>query len=221
METELENGILIKKQDYDDYDEIITILYKDNLIVILALGVRKITSKNRNALQLGNIINISYFKARLVNKISKLKKATIEFQPEIEKSDSSDILLDILYEVNKVENPTKEIYKAYLESISFLGKEWNWHIKTYVYCRILTAYGLYPNFLGCTTCGRKDRIIDFQWDAGGFICFYHSKFEKDIDFLNGIKNLSISFDKYMEISPEINKKIFIELNKYFGNYARY
>jgi len=68
-------GFVLKKLDYEDYDEIITIFCKEyGLISFYAPGVRKMTSKNKTALQLFNSAYFEIFKSP-TNRLSKLKKA--------------------------------------------------------------------------------------------------------------------------------------------------
>jgi len=86
---EKELGIVIKQINYDDFDQIVTILTDTELITFIALGVRKMTSKNRVALQLGNVIEVELFRARLKNKVSKLKRANLVKQLPLQSSDTA------------------------------------------------------------------------------------------------------------------------------------
>lgn len=70
-------GFVLKKLDYEDYDEIITVFCKEyGLISFYAPGVRRITSKNKTALQLFTAANFEIFKSP-TNRLSKLKKANL------------------------------------------------------------------------------------------------------------------------------------------------
>lgn len=68
-------GFVLKKLDYEDYDEIITVFSKEyGLISFYAPGVRRMTSKNKTALQLFNSGYFEIFKSP-TTRLSKLKKA--------------------------------------------------------------------------------------------------------------------------------------------------
>jgi len=71
-------GYLIKKIDYQVFDEIITFIGTDgNKYTCLSLGSKRITSKNARNLFLGNYCEFEVFLARHKDKISKLKKVHI------------------------------------------------------------------------------------------------------------------------------------------------
>ena len=168
--TEQVTGIVIKKLDYMAEDEIITILTNDELLSFIALGTRKITSKNRNALGLGNIINAEIFRARLTNKLSKLKKAVLVKQPPLLVSDTAEVLFEIMKNIQLVKVPSNSLFRAFLESYRYFGENHNHHVKTFVTFRVLDTIGLMPKTDSCVECSRKDRINGFEFYLGGFTC---------------------------------------------------
>lgn len=211
--------------DFKDHDQIIHLLTNDQIVVFLANGIRKITSKNRFALQLGNIVDIEIFKARLNNQISKLKKAHLVIQPPITTSDTAKVILLIIEEINKItlndHGRINNLFSAIKNSWKYLGGNYNHHIKTYVIYNLLNYYGLEPQLNKCIECHRTDRINGFMFENGGFSCFFHTSVQRNLDFLKAINYLGKNFEKYLQVDNQINHQIFQELNNYLRDFANY
>lgn len=211
-------GIVIKKVQLNADDEVITILTSEEIVSFIALGVRKITSKNRFALDYGNIINAEIFRARLVGKLSKLKTATIVKQPPILISDTANVILTIVKNISNLENASEKLFNAILKSYSFLGDTYNHWVKTYIMFNVLDALGIYPIFNKCIDCNRSDRINSFDYKQGGFLCAWHTKQERPIDELKAIQALDKGIEEYIKVAPDINKLIYEELIVIISDY---
>lgn len=215
----IEKGIIIKKYNYRDSDEIITILLKSGqLITLISMGSRKITSKNRNALQIGAYIEFEYFKARLVGKISKLKKAILIQQVDILKRDNAQLLFDTMSQLSSIDKGSKDLYNAFIETYPYWGFDFNYHIKTYIISKKLDILGIKPVSDRCIECNGTDRIAYFSFSNGGFHCVKHTKYKMNVEVLKGIKYLFMDFEDYLIVKPEINKEIFDMLKKYLYEY---
>lgn len=218
-------GLVIKIIDFKEHDHIIHLLTSKQILVFISKGTRKMTSKNRFALQLGNIVDVEIFKARLNNQISRLKKAHLIFQPPIFKNDTAKVILIIINEINKIttqnELKTANIFNAIKESWKYLGYDFNHHIKTYVIFQLLVHYGIELQLNYCVECQRKNRINGFMFDLGGFTCIYHSTITRDLAFLNAINYLGKNLEKYLEVDSAINQQIYFELNNYLRDFANY
>jgi DNA repair protein RecO (recombination protein O) len=78
MSETILTGYLIKKINYDIFDEIITfIIPSGKKITCISKGSKRIESKNARNLFLGSKIEFEIFQSRSDDKISKLKKAHI------------------------------------------------------------------------------------------------------------------------------------------------
>ena len=215
---EIQTGIIIKKQIINHDDEIITLLTRDEIITLISLGSKKENSKNALSLDYGNLINVEFFRARLNNKISKLKKATIISKPNLLISDTSEVIMEIIRNINNLKTTSSILFDSILETISYFGDKYNHHIKTYITFRMFHSIGIYPITWKCVDCQRKNKIIDFNFDEGGFKCSIHSNRNRDIHELEAFNDLSQNFSIYKNTSSQINKKIYEEiiytLNKY-------
>jgi len=203
-------GIVVKRTDVDDFDQVITLITPDEIISFIALGVRKITSKNRVALQLGNVIEAEIFRARLNGKLSKLKRAVLIKQVDIKESDNANVLLEMIKYLSKIKKSNMNLFASIVKSLDALGKDSNHQVKTFLVASLLENFGLKQNFNCCVECGRVDLIDDFRFFKGGFLCKHHAYKSRPLEELKAFKNLK-DLDKYKDIDPIINKKIFKEL----------
>ena len=168
--TEMLTGIVIKKIQLNSDNEVITLLCADEIVSFIALGTRKLKSKNRIALYYVNIISAEIFRARLRNKLSKLKKAVLIKQPPIKISDTANVIVAIVKLLSKLENPSQKLFNAIIEAFSYLGDTNNHLVKTYIAFNTLDSLGVYPSTGQCIECGRADRISGFDYKDGGFLC---------------------------------------------------
>ena len=207
-------GFVIRKQNYKDKDLIVTILTPDGKFSFLALGVRKIESKNRVALQLGNLIEIEVFKARLNNKLSKLKKAHNIKEFPFQVSDIASVMMVILKIINKINQPNYFFYKALDQAFDYFGTEYNHQIKTYFKYLNLKHHGLNPIMNKCCECGSFKNILDFNWDKGGFLCSKHALKKTPLIKLKSYEALSLGIAKYIKTTSKINFNIDKEIELY-------
>ena len=216
--TETLTGIVIKKLDYMADDQIITVMTDSELVTFIALGTKKMKSKNRVALDYGNLVNVEIFRARLSNKLSKLKKAVLIKQPPIKTSDTASVILTIVKFLSQLKSSSQKLFKGLLETFPYYGDTYNHHIKTYIMFKSLDTLGVYPETQQCVECGRSDRIVSFDYKTGGFLCVWHTKEERPIEELKAIKDMDKNFALYKEVDPALNKKIYEELIKITNQY---
>ena len=214
MSEEKYTGVVTKIIDYKDFDQVITMVTDNEVIPFIALGVRKITSKNRIALQLGNIIEVELFRARLNGKLSKVKRANLIKQAPIQELDTANVLFTVLKHISQIEVRPRDTLRSFLEVYSSLGTEFNHHAKVYILTKFLKTVGQYPTFNGCVECGSYDHINGFEFYLGGFTCKNHSPKKRELSYLKGVLTLDKSFVAYKETNAYINKMIYKELEDF-------
>lgn len=78
MALTISNCYIIKLTDYMLFDQVVSFLTENGQRHhVLALGVKKIMSKNGRNLQVGNYNQIEFFQAREQGKVGKLKKTVV------------------------------------------------------------------------------------------------------------------------------------------------
>lgn len=211
------SGIVVKKINYDEFDEIVTIYGSDHSFSFVAKGVRKLSSKNRVALQLGNYIEIIYFPARLNNRLSKLKKASIIAQPQLLKINVANYVFDIIELVQKVKKPSNRLFVALVTAIKNFGNNNDSLLKTFVFFNALDALGVFPTSNACVKCQRTDRIDDFDFFQGGFLCKQHAIKSKSLVYLKALLSLcKTDFSSFLNTDPKTNQEIFLAIKEYMA-----
>ncbi|MGZ9413396.1 DNA repair protein RecO [Mycoplasma sp. Z386] len=218
MSSTTTKGIVINYQEYDDYDAIVKIITNKRIISFLARGVRKVHSKNRSSLLLLNEAEFEIFLARLNNRMSKLKKATlISFFDLQNNSFSYTELQEILFYLDKLEYSNSYLYELIKQSIKIANKENVFFIKTYLLCHLLEYFGYKQSFDKCVTCKSNKELRDFQFFEGGFSCKYHFKtsFQRTIEELKTFYYLSHSLEVYIKFANyKANFSIYKEIKQF-------
>ncbi len=209
-------GFVIKKIDYGAKDEIISIFSKREVISLIALGTRKMQSKNRVAIQIGNLVEIEYFRARLSNRLSKLKKASLIVQPPLRTFNTAETILEIYKYLSQLKSESPTLFRTLIDVYSHFGIDCNSHIKTFVMFAFLDALGHYPQNGGCIDCGRHDRINGFEFHKGGFTCVDHSARVRKIAELKAIQMLFGTFGEYAKTSSVLNQGLHRQLEQYIS-----
>lgn len=208
-------SIIIKEDDYQEFDKILKVMTSNKIFTVIALGVRKSFSKNRNGIILGSYSELEIFEARLNNKISKLKKAHLIKNFDILNEENNLIVKELFTYLNKIEKNTQMVFNAYLECLNEYGKGYNYFIKTYIVSKILRPLGLKVNFEACYECKSNKNLANFSFFEGGFSCKNHAKKILETNLLRSYYFLNISFKKYLDnTSSEKNALIFQNLKNY-------
>lgn len=210
MAEEIKVGLVIKIIDYDDTSQIVSVLTNDEIISFIAMGTRKLQSKNRIAIQLGNLIEFSFFRARLQNKLSKLKKAVLINQPPIKEHKVAETILKILNWLNKMTFINEEIFNGIIKAFSSFDKNRNEWIETIVLYHLTEAFGIKINNHSCVECNSYQDISDVRFYKGGFLCRKHQIKARKVELLKAVYHLD-DIEKYFETELDINRQIQKEL----------
>ncbi|MGX9383088.1 MULTISPECIES: DNA repair protein RecO [unclassified Mycoplasma] len=195
MET-IHQGIVINKIDYDEYDEIVTILTMNKPITFLAKGTRKIQSKNRSRLQLLNVVECEIFQARLEGKMSKLKRADLIAQFDI--NTNINVTNKLLLMAQNIDSNPYEFVSDFFFLVNKFGKgDDNLYLLILIF-DFLTCTGLKVKTDGCVICKTKNNIVDFIPHEGGFLCNRHAKNSKHPDYLQTVYLTTGNIEIYID-----------------------
>ncbi|WP_391591556.1 DNA repair protein RecO, N-terminal domain-containing protein [[Mycoplasma] cavipharyngis] len=178
MSEKIVNGYLLSEREYQDIDKIIKLISHEKIFSCLALGVRKINSKNSRNLFFGHLIEIHFFEARMENKLSKLKKVyLLENLDQDLINNKSVIFLNNLFEKINHQNPNInlfEIYQKFIEIIK-LKKYDDDLIINYILVKSQIIFGFQLNYRHCNLCQTKQKITSISLDNYGLLCNLCSK----------------------------------------------
>lgn len=182
-------GYVINSIDYKDSDSILSVLCKDGITSLRARGVKKINSKNASSvmnyaysefevsrssksgyltLSEGKLIEYPSFISNNLEYISVINLVSEGIELIEDKSDSFECFVDCL-DAMKSNYDSKFILVAFLNY--FLNKQ-----------------GISLNADECITCGKKDGIVKFSFENGGYLCKRcHNGLNDELDYLKNMR----------------------------------
>ncbi len=164
-------GYLIHRQDYDVFDEIITIINEHNLkFTCFCPGTKKITSKNARQLDYGNYLELDFFYSP--QGLSKFKKATIinAMHSENKKKLSLALINEYFYKYEFHHD-----YAFYQQCIVYM----NMHINDNLLILFILVYfykinGLCIDFNQCVQCGADSEQLFIDLKTSRSYCYEHA-----------------------------------------------
>ncbi|MGV2393169.1 UNVERIFIED_CONTAM: DNA repair protein RecO [Campylobacter lari] len=199
-------------------DGIVTFLDRNGVFKVLAKGINKAQSKNKSNLLIGSLVQIEFFRARLKNKVSRLKKVnlikTINFSDEFQLK----YVLKATKFLTLFTNYCYEIYQAYIETLNYLNKGKSSYLITFLLARSLSYFGIKPQIERCINCKTPGNLCDFSLHKGGFICGKCTSKQRWTKELKCFYYIFKSLSVYLDIAlPEVNKTIYVELKNHLQN----
>ncbi len=215
-------GYLIDIKEYATFDHIITFINEyGNKFTCISLGSRKIASKNRNSIQLGNLNEFEFFLARDENKISKLKRSVLLEQSIWPNHNLPFYLLNDV--VNKLE-PNIKVFEFYKEFINILNNKQSVYDDDIIILLMLKEVtnlsGIAPVLSECVICKSK-KISSISFEQKGLMCSNCSK-EIVTEEMVIAKATHYLFNNNLDqlTKLEFNKKYLIaKLGKYISENA--
>lgn len=175
MAETISKGYLIYRQDYELFDEIIAFINEyGNIFTLIALGTKKILSKNSRNLFYGCLSEFSFFASRDIdNKMGKLKKVVL-LENKLNLSTRVPLILlnHIIYK-NRIKG---EDSFGTISRISFLLEKYDFNYDEVLIIDILITscklLGIEIMLENCSICFSK-QIYSFSYDDFGFVCKKH------------------------------------------------
>nr|WP_322959101.1 DNA repair protein RecO [Mycoplasmopsis canis]WQQ12515.1 DNA repair protein RecO [Mycoplasmopsis canis] len=201
MSTRISRAIVLDIKLNDDNNHIVTFFTSDGILRLLATGIHKINSKNKNNLHLGSIVEIEFFSARLKNKVGRLKTVNIEKIFDLTNISKIYFFSRIKKLFLNIKEPN-HLFELYLRVFDFINKEYYNKLLTFFYAQSLFYFGINPSYDSCRLCNSKSNLINFHLEKGGFICNRHGDeiTHESIEYLNAIWASFHSFKKYLIIT---------------------
>ncbi|MCV3743688.1 DNA repair protein RecO [Ureaplasma sp. ES3154-GEN] len=210
-------GYLIKRSDYNYFDEILTFLNEHgNIFHMYAPGTKRITSKNARSLFFGNYLEFEFFHATQVNKMGKLKKVVAIHRIDY-RYDNNLALLALNYLVSLSDTTSKNIYNFYQKILSYIISDYDPYALTiYLMVKYAQQEGLVFHFDDCVHCRNNKRIVSFDQNHLGLICV--NCFEREPQFV--LQQDLIKLFRYFAYAEDFDKNLAI-LEKNAVNLMKY
>ena len=197
MALTISNCYIIKLTDYMLFDQVVSFLTENGQRHhVLALGVKKIMSKNGRNLQVGNYNQIEFFQAREHGKVGKLKK-TVVINPipwELHEYVSFNLVNEYVNKTVHISRKTFFLYQATINII--LKKETkDWFLTATLLIQLLKVNGIYFNYNECNLCHKQhinalDKNLLYGYCSDCNHSSIASKFKVDPNILDMINYIS-------------------------------
>ncbi len=214
MEYELE-GIIIKKQNINDFDQIVTVVSNRGKFSFFAPSVKKENSKNGLNLNTLSLVNFEIIESQKgANLLPRLKRANtiISFPMNVMLKQE---YIDLEFFLNKINSiKWQNFIDAYKESIKFLDSKKN-IVMAYLLYKLLEIEGINPNIeFGCIDCQNKNNLVDFKFHQGGYLCINHAKEKIEFSILQSLYWINKAFvtfsDNTNSYDAQIIRKMIIQ-----------
>ncbi|MDC4182745.1 DNA repair protein RecO [Mycoplasma bradburyae] len=216
MSSITKKGYIIDYFDYLENDQIIKILFQDNNILsLIALGTKKILSKNGRYITIGSLHNFEYFQARSTEKLSKLKKIYPIDTKDTTVSESLPIIVLNEYLSKKKGELDANYFNFYEDIINYvISKKYsNETIIIYILLTIIKLEGITYQLTNCGICDSK-KIITISFKSMYALCeecaYKYNEFSYDQNFIKTF--IWLIYKNSYEISS-LNNKQYIYLIK--------
>lgn len=167
-------GIILRQIEYKDNDAIINVLSRQGeLYGFYARGIKKVTSKNANAVQVFAYSDIDYFvsqKGLHTLKRAKIIKNYFESFKDYNKIIVAFMLLDVVYDVASLhlgKNP--DLFKLLSKSLEEINEVNESLLFAYFLIEIMSKQGIELIVDHCAIC-QSEKINYISVENGGFIC---------------------------------------------------
>lgn len=219
MSEIITKGYLLNQSDFEIFDEIITFINEHgNIFSCIALGVKKIKSKNARHLKMGSLLEFNFFMSRSFEKIGKLKKVVSLDESTFNFSTNHALLiLNQLYFIGKPTNHNS--FKNYVYCLKLIKNLNDIDIcLVQIFLNFINLNGIYLEFDKCVNCHSK-KIYNFSESKMGFVC-YECNNEKIKISSNVIKIIYLVYKKkydYAKKFKNIDKLSTIKLLSFLIN----
>ncbi len=201
--------VILSANSYKDNDCIISAIDNDNYYTLIARGINKPTSKLTSLINVPTYADIDIKQSRKT-KYYSIESANIIFSCMEMMNSYEDMLwlLILVQVINKCLNDEEKplIFDALVRTLYSIKNNFNKEISILsLLAKILKIAGFEIVVDSCHNCNRKDQIIAFNINEGGFIC------------KNCYKDETIYNKEQLIILHDVFKDFYFNKNKYSVN----
>ncbi|AAV27476.1 DNA repair protein RecO [Mesomycoplasma hyopneumoniae] len=180
MAEKIIKGIIVDRLNFRDFDLIIKLATNFGIIKMVALGVRKTTSKNIYILNLGCLGEFEIFLAKNPNKLSKLKKGECFLHLDLVNKNIYNFW-KFSSQIMHEQNFEPKIFPILEQAFFKINTKNADAIKVYTIINWIKFNGWIANLTSCKVCKTNQRLVNFDF-AGGMECFRHRSLKPLIRF---------------------------------------
>lgn len=185
-------GYVINSVDYKDNDCMLSVLCRDGLIALRARGVKKINSKNASS-----VMNYAYSEFE-VNKSEKngyltLSEGKLINYPSFISNNLEYIsVINFVSEGIEIVNDKSDSFGCFVDCLSSMKSGFNSRLVLVAFLNyFLEKQGCKLNADECISCSRKEGIVKFSFENGGYLCKHcYGATSDDFEYLKNMRILA-------------------------------
>lgn len=182
-------GYVINSIDYKDNDSMLSVLCENGVIALRARGVKKINSKNASS-----VMNYAYSEFE-VNRSSKNGYLTlsegklIEYPSFISSSLEYISVINFVSEGIELIEDKKDSFECFVDCLDSMKNSYNSKFILVAFLNyFLNKQGVGLNADECINCGKKEGIVKFSFENGGYICKHcYNALGDDLEYLKNMR----------------------------------
>lgn len=220
-------GIVCRVLDYKDSSKILYIYTKKGQRNIIARGVKKLSSLNRNLSQVGNIISFADSNKELATLTDgELIHDFESIHYDLESFAFLSHILELTYFVIDQQSDHQKMYNFLKRLANKMNEGFDSETASIIFeLKLLHFLGYGLNFKGCSQCDNIDLV--FSVSDGGLICKRHAMPNSavfDDQIYNKIKSFYfMNIDEYYNVELSHNERIMVRhiLDLLYDEYIGY
>ncbi len=185
-------GYVLNSIDYKDSDSLLSVLCEDGVVCLRARGVKKINSKNASS-----VMNYAYSEFE-VNRSSKsghltLSEGKLINYPSFISNNLEYIgIVNFVSEGIELTNDKKDSFECFVDCLDAMKNNYKGELILVAFLNyFLEKHGCKLNVDECVGCGKKDGIIKFSFENGGYLCKNCCNYlNDDLEYLKNIRILA-------------------------------
>lgn len=228
MSLVVTKGYLLARYDYGVFDEILVFLNQfGNRFTCLALGTRKITSKNARALLFGNYLEIELFYSSNGEKLSKLKKVVAINQIGL-KYASNLALLTLGDVISKTPQTNKSWFMFYQDVLVKVLMDFDgYKLSIYIYLYFIKYVFKQVKIFKCKHYTENSKILwSFSFEKNGLVCTtcypqYAPLTNRELQLIVSLNNIDLSNNSFFIKTYNINwQTMYLKFHNLFREYIK-
>lgn len=227
-------GIVIRRQDFSEADQILTVLTERfGKIKAIARGVRKISAKLAGSLEPFMLIELQLHEGKTFYTITAaaIKNSFSGIHDHLEKMASVFYLGELIDKFEKENQKSIPVFELLVETLAGVNLlhtrcEIGLHLRAFE-IKLLKLSGLWGDLAACIHCHQKLEPSVNYWDGeeGGIICgicqklFHHGRpiSNGSIKLLRLLENCQMVDIQRIKVSPEVKSEIKQIVRTYLHN----
>ncbi|MDD8048732.1 MAG: DNA repair protein RecO [Thomasclavelia sp.] len=193
----IDEGIVLKTQDYKDNDSLVTVYTKEyGKITLVARGVKKVKSKNSPACQSLTHSEFTFIPRKGLSVL--IKASSINFyrylKEDIILEAYASYFLEFVYQFAGENEPDEVMFDTLNQALKLVNEGYDYRLVYLLYnAYILKVSGAPLQVDSCVNCNHTDKIVGISLSSGGLVCAncigeFDQRYDKD--FLLAFRHLN-------------------------------